>query len=161
MEDLEQLVIESSCKKLVAKFHQFVNNYQHEELLELFAEEGVWEHIVFGSLKGRSAMREYLNRKLTTPPLCIIISSVYIDVINGTSAKGHCYFTHFHAPLTDQNPAPLEGPTTVGQYFDEFIKTPEGWRFLSRRPHNLFRADHFKSMPLYKKGVAIPEGRLK
>jgi hypothetical protein len=159
--DQERLLIEHSCARLVVQFHLCVNDNRHPEIADLFAEDAAWEQPQQGVLAGRAAIAAYLASKSTAALTQHVISNVLIDAKSADEAEGRCYFTHYHAAAGATLPARLEGPVSVGWYYDRFRRTPEGWRFAYRRAELRFVADRFEQMPLLAGGKTIGEAKLR
>jgi hypothetical protein len=157
--DSERLLIEHSCGRLVVQFHLYVNENRHLEIADLFADDAVWEQPQQGALAGRAAIASYLASKSTSALTQHVISNVLIDAKSADEAEGRCYFTHYHAIAGASLPARLEGPMSVGWYYDRFRRTPSGWRFSRRRAELRFVAERFEQMPLLAGGKTIGEAK--
>lgn len=153
MNDLERIAIEHDCAKLVAKFHVMVDRWDHQGMVELFAEDGIFDHLFLGPLKGHARIKEYFDAKDTSSVTQHITTNIVIDVIDADHAEGTAYFTFYGSPPDTKPPAELEGPMNTGMYTDRFVRTPKGWRFAYRRSQLIFRAPHFHKYVLLAKDV--------
>jgi len=149
MNERDRLDIEQACARLVTAFHVHIDAFEHDEVLNLFADDATWIHPMAGPLHGRAAFKGYLDSKSRKPTAQHITTNILIDVIDENRAKGRCYYT-FYYDGEGRDPAPLTGPMAVGQYRDEFVRTPAGWRFSFRQPKNLFMGADFGSVVVRK-----------
>ena len=149
MNDNERGEIERACTRLVTAFHVYIDAFEHDALLGLFADDAVWVHPMMGTLRGHADMKRYLDAKSRKPTAMHITTNILIDVIDEKRAKGSVYYT-FYYDGEGRNPAPITGPMAVGRYVDEFVRTAAGWRFSYREPKNVFKADDFGSVILVK-----------
>ncbi|MEO3388821.1 nuclear transport factor 2 family protein [Mesorhizobium sp. CAU 1741] len=136
MDEAVSLRIEHTCAKLVHRFCFLVDAYRHEELTALWAEDSVWE-TWRGPIRGRSAIRAYLDAKLRTDVTIHMAHNIVINVVDECNASGSAVFTYHGTKRSD--PASLT-PRVVGRYFDRFVVTGDGWRFAHRRTEMTFTA---------------------
>lgn len=135
MNQTNKLAIEWQCQKLCNQFANYNDQNDFEAVCNLFTEDGSFRRpsVPDTEIKGREKIYQaFLQR----PPLVIrhIVSNCVIDVVSETEAKGHSYLIFLAAPLTDENPLPLNaGPLHVGEFKDKFVKTEDGWKFKERR----------------------------
>jgi hypothetical protein len=62
-----------------------------------------------------------------------------IEVLTSKRAFGITYFVLFrYDGKVAKEAAPMSGQQLVGEYYDEFVLTDDGWRFASRRARNAF-----------------------
>lgn len=133
------IAIERACEKLVLDFASYVDAQAFERLRELFAVDASFarptdpDSVIRGVDDIVSA---YLSRPRTriTQHLC---SNVQIAVQSPERASGSCRVLLFMADASEpeisgkgRKAAPGQ---LVGGFDDEFVRTPEGWRFASRR----------------------------
>lgn len=136
MDHAERIAAEHECAKLVQRYCVLVDEYRHEELVGLWAEDGLWETWK-GPLKGHEAMRAYLDAKAQTDTTIHMAHNIIIDVVDDVTATGTATFTYYGTSRDD--PAATT-PRVVGRYFDRFVRTAGGWRFAHRRTDMTFRA---------------------
>jgi hypothetical protein len=156
MTDEERRAIEQDCHRLVVAFHIHVDDYDHEKALALFAEDAVMEHCVVGTLSGKAALAAYFDAKDNTSVFQHVTTNVLIEVIDENQARGSSYWTTYVSPATPL-PAPMTGPTSVGRNDDTFVRTPQGWKFATRRQIPRFVASNLGATALLK-GVAAALG---
>jgi hypothetical protein len=149
MNEHDRLAIEQACARLVTAFHVHIDAFEHDKVINLFAEDAVWVHPMMGTLNGHAPMRAYLDAKSRKPAAMHITTNILIEVIDDKHAKGSAYYTLYYDG-EGRNPAPITGPTAVGQYTDEFVRTDKGWRFSRRAPKNAFTGGDFANLILVK-----------
>ena len=93
-----------------------------EAVVALFVEDGVWDSGVFGGGSGHQGIREFMATGEAIMPFAFHhLSSPRIQV-DGDEARGRW---HGMISMTLEGVARLQ----LGVYDDEFVRTPEGWRF--------------------------------
>lgn len=136
METSDRLAIEWQCAQLVQRYCVLVDEYRHEELVALWASDGLWETWK-GPLNGHAAMRAYLDAKSTDDTTIHMAHNIVIDVVDQDNATGVATFTYYGTSRDDPK---ATIPRVVGRYFDRFVRTTEGWRFAHRRTDMIFRS---------------------
>lgn len=130
----ERIEIERACERIVSLYCHYVDHGEAERVAELFAKDGVWrspESTMNGAEQIRHAFAtRQANRGRVSRHVC---DNCVIDVIDEDHAKGCVYLTLYrYDGDPDRAVAPLEGAELVGEYRDEFVRTPEGWRLSTR-----------------------------
>ncbi len=154
MTDLERMAIEHACARLPILFHNYVDTFEHDKLLQLFAPDGIWDQVLLGMLRGHAEIKRYLDAKITTAITKHVVSNVAIEVVDRNRATGIAYYTYYHAEPGTPLPAPLPGPMAVGHYIDEYVRTDAGWRFSARRPRNIFQAADVAKLSIVNRSKA-------
>ena len=69
-----------------------------------------------------------------------MISNLLIEALDREHARGTVYIQLFrHDGNPEQKVRPLEQqPIFVGEYYDEYVRTPQGWRFSVRKAGGAF-----------------------
>ncbi len=139
-ESSESLIaIERACEKLVLDFAACVDAQDFARLRELFAADALFARPTDPDTVVRGAdniVNSYLSRPRTriTQHLC---SNVQITVHSGERATGTCRVLLFTADVGEPE-IPGKGRKAsasrlVGRFDDQFVRTPQGWRFAERR----------------------------
>jgi uncharacterized protein (TIGR02246 family) len=141
MDDLQKLLIERACERLVTEYCHYVDHGEAARIADLFTEDGVWtggqvvmkgrEQLAAGFAQ-RQANAERMSRHVCQNFLC--------RVLDENTAEGVVYLTLYRH---DGDPArrfsSLQGqPELVGEYRDRFVRTSEGWRIAERHTHVSF-----------------------
>lgn len=137
MDDIQKLLIERECERLINQYCFFVDFGEASRIAELFTEDGWWENDSIRMVGQDGIRREFAKRqdvtRRTSRHLC---TNVLIDVVDGDRATGVCYLINYRhdSPTGEaEMPAPSDAPKFVGEYRDTFVRTPDGWRFATRR----------------------------
>lgn len=136
MNSAERQAIEWECAGLVQRYCLLVDAYRHEELVALWAADGLWETWK-GPLTGHDQMRAYLDAKPQADTTVHMAQNIVIDVIDGDNATGTATFAYYGTNRSDPT---ATVPRVIGRYLDRFVRTSEGWRFAHRRTDMIFRA---------------------
>ncbi len=137
-EEIQRIVAECQCVALAFGLH--VDLAQYEQCAALFTEDATFER-KGEKLCGRAEiLAAQLKRPagLRTRHHCL---APFITVIDADHASGVTYFTTYRheAPQPLPGPAPMSGPETVGEFYDQFVRTAQGWRIQSRIAKAAFR----------------------
>jgi hypothetical protein len=138
MDANERLKIEQECRDLVTKLNHYHDHRCADEAAALFAEDGCWirrERPTRGAELLASFKRggTRVNRHVGAATL--------ITVLDEDHAEGVTYYLALHHdPGTPDAklPLPFEPPTTMGEWHDKFVRTPQGWRFAQRETRRVF-----------------------
>jgi hypothetical protein len=131
--DLERLAIERECEALSNSYAHYLDFVDADGLAGLFAEDGVW----FPSgrrLEGPNAIHDYWAAQAGRPYVTRhVMSNTRIEVIDRDHAKGTAYLTMYRFdPAHPETIKSLE-PALLGMMTDEYVRTPQGWRFKQRK----------------------------
>ncbi len=134
MTDLERLLIERECERLVTRYCHLVDHGEAAKVADLFDENGIWRSPDV-TMRGFDEIREGFearqsHRRRMSRHVC---SNLAIDVIDERNATGCVYMTLYrHDGEPEREVSPLVGPVMVGEYRDRFVRTIFGWRFAER-----------------------------
>ena len=115
-------MIERACERLVLDFAYFSDHREYESLGALFTEEGIMVRPSGTRLEGRNAI---VTAYRATPADRItrhICTNIRITVESSDRARGTTYATVYSNSSTPK----------IGEFEDEFLRTPEGWRIAER-----------------------------
>lgn len=134
MQDLERMLIEHECRKLMIRYCHHLDHEEPEGFASIYVEDATYKPAALPEpMHGRQAILDWaraypkdrLGRHFSTNQL--------VEVIDEDHATGRSYAVVF------REPDPREGvlstrvtPRSVVEYFDEFRRTAEGWRIASR-----------------------------
>jgi hypothetical protein len=146
MTELENLAIERACERLVVAYTHLVDFGEAERVAELFASDGLWvagdirfegHDAIQAMFRGRQEMVQRRSRHVCT--------NLGVEVVDEDHATGLVYLQLYRHDFEDVAPealaatlAPAAHPVAVGEYHDQFVRTPEGWRFAARRAELAF-----------------------
>jgi hypothetical protein len=135
--------IELACTKLINQFAVFNDAGRHNDLADLFTDEGQYARPTDPEnyVQGRAAILAAFTGRPADKLTRHLITNIVVDVIGPTSASGLCYVT-LYAGSTGKpaekhayqaNPSQL-----IGEYHDMFVLTPAGWKFSKRQGRLIF-----------------------
>ena len=133
---MDTLTIERACERLVLDFAHFSDHQEYESLAGLFAADGVMQRPNGDALVGYDAILKAYRARPAGRITRHICSNVRIAVESADRARGMTYAVVYSANASDQENGhfghKLE-QQLVGEFEDEFVRTPDGWRFALRR----------------------------
>jgi hypothetical protein len=118
----EIIAIERACERLVVDFAYFSDRREYDLLGALFVADGTMTRPSGNVLAGREAIvRSYkaTPAERVTRHIC---TNIRIEVESVDQARGMTYALVYS---TNGNPR-------VGEFEDEFLRSPEGWRIATR-----------------------------
>jgi len=139
LSDIEVLHIERVCEKLIYEFAHAIDLRNDAHLADLFTEDATYArptdpHTV---ISGRDTIVKTFEARPGGRVTRHTCSNVRITVDSPTRAHGTSSIVLYTGP---NEPAPhaqfgykADARQLVGEFDDEFVKTPQGWRFSSRR----------------------------
>jgi ketosteroid isomerase-like protein len=135
MDDIERMLIERACQRLVLQFAQANDDWDHDGIAECFVEDASFARPIDpdNPYRGKETIRamfrdrpQRLGRHLMT--------NILIHVDGPDAAHGRSYVTYLSTPDVDQpRPALAEPGIFVGWFDDKFVRTPHGWRISERK----------------------------
>lgn len=120
--DIEQI------RRLTHEYVSALDGGRLEELVSLFAEDGIWDGTGWGipAVRGSAALREFFESTMSSNRgTCHLVLNHIIDV-DGDRAAGTAYFHAFGRRLDGS----LQD--SLGLYSDTFTRTAGGWKFAYR-----------------------------
>jgi hypothetical protein len=139
LSDAEILTIERTCEKLIYEFAEALDLRNDGHLVNLFTEDATYARPTDPStvISGRETIVKTFEARPAGRVTRHICSNVRITVDSATRAHGVSRVVLIAGP-TDPAAHPQFGYKAdvrqlIGEYDDEFVKTPHGWRFASRR----------------------------
>lgn len=136
MDDLERLMIERDCERLIYAYCHLIDHGEAGKVGDLFAEDGVWASPEVTHTGREAVARTFQARQANTARMSRhVCSTPLIEVVGEDEARAVTYLTLYrHDGTPGRRASPLAGlPEVVGDYHDVFVRTPDGWRFKSRR----------------------------
>jgi hypothetical protein len=145
MTELEEMLAERACERLVLRFHALVDAGDYPPIVALFAADAWWFHRT-GVFEGHGQIRRYVEAKSAWPVIRHVLSNILIEVVDADHAAGTAYVTVYYGEPIDEGPPPLAAPVLGVQYDDHFVRSADGWRFASRQTRQVFRGSGFADM---------------
>lgn len=135
--------IELACAKLVNQFALYSDSGRYDELAALFTEDGRYARPTAPTqvVEGRGALLAAFKARPQDRLTRHLVTNVLVDVTSPTTARGFSYVTQY-AGTVDKPAASfgwLAQPSQlVGEYSDEYVLTPAGWKIRQRSGKLIF-----------------------
>lgn len=143
VDSLQRLVIEHACARLMNQFAVLNDSGRFGELAELFVEDAKYARPIAPDawIEGRAAIQASFEARPKERVGRHLISNIVVDVLSPERATGVCYALLYSGSV--DKPAEKFGlqavpPQLVGEYYDEFVLTPDGWKFAVRKGRIIF-----------------------
>ena len=140
MDDDERRRIEQDCRDLVAAVAQLGDRRDPTGAAALFAADGTW---IRGG-RTHTGRAEVIDSYAPLPPTQFtrhISASCVVTVRDADHADAISYYLAYHhdpGVETPIFPLPLDPPFSMGEWHDQFVRTPDGWRIAHRETRRLF-----------------------
>jgi hypothetical protein len=134
MTQIEIDAIERACTRLVHAYARHADFGEARAATELFVPEGVLEMPGGKRFAGHAALEKRLADMPASQVQRHVMSNVLIEAVHPEHAKGFAYVTLYRGTRGETpGPVAMQLPLMVGHYEDQFVCTPAGWRFASRK----------------------------
>ena len=128
MTDLNVLLAERACQRLMLEYCECVDTRQFERLVSLFARDGVLNRTDTGEIRGHAAIGAFFD-KLTTDPLIHAATNLLVTVTGPETAEAASYVTVYRSYRQNATGQPkLEAPYVVAKYVDKFVVEDGEWK---------------------------------
>lgn len=127
-QQMKEVLAREAIRDLPARYCDCVWRDDIDGIAALFTENGSFIAVIGGremQVDGRAALREMFTTALAMRPRPYIHNHV-VDLQGDGRARGRCYLDLRSA----RNDMEWLG---AGYYHDEYVETPDGWKFQSRR----------------------------
>lgn len=137
MNELNRLLAERACERLIVEYTQRVDFGRAAEIADLFCADGEWQGTDL-HLTGREQIRDWFTKRqgVTRRVSRHVCTNIAVDVVSEDEARSSCYMINYRHDRREGDlslPVPAEVPKFIGELHDRFRREPEGWRFASRR----------------------------
>jgi ketosteroid isomerase-like protein len=134
MDDMERMLIERACARLVTEYCHFVDHGEAAKIASQFTDDGVWASPQ-DTRSGRDAIAKSFGKRQDNAARMSrhVCTNLLIDVIDENNATGVVYLTLYrHDGDPARRVSPTDAPDIIGEYRDTFVRTSNGWRFKRR-----------------------------
>lgn len=145
MDAMQQLLIEQACANLMSRFAVLNDQGRFGELADLFTDNATYARPIAPDalIEGKANIRATFEARPKERVGRHIISNIVIDVQGPERATGSCYVLLYSGSA--DKPAEKFGlqaipPQLLGEFHDEFVLTPAGWKFRVRKGRIIFSA---------------------
>ena len=133
--DLATIADERACERLIINYTHLVDSGNASAIADLFTPDGTWRTDEF-AMEGQDAIRSGFGRRqgVSRRQSRHVCTNIAVSV-NGDSATAVSYLINYrHDSQSGQaeRPAPAGIAKYVGEYYDQFTRTEQGWRFSDR-----------------------------
>jgi ketosteroid isomerase-like protein len=126
---------DAAIRDVVTVYCRFMDNFDDDAVLELFAPDGEWWRHGEPPLRGRSEIGAWLRTRDRGVKGRHVATNILIEMEGPARAKVTSYFTVLKA-APDGAPVPV----SMGEYHDIFRLDQGRWRIARRETHRVFRA---------------------
>ena len=128
---------ERACERLVMDFAYFSDRQDYESLANLFVADGTMIRPSGDPLIGREAIIKSYQSRAAGRITRHVCTNIRITVESANRARGLRYAVVYSANANEPPEAHFgikaDARQLIGEFEDEFVRTPEGWRIESRR----------------------------
>jgi SnoaL-like domain len=136
MNELESLLIERACSRLVLLAADHADHHRAAEFAALFAADAVLTRPNAEPLHGREAIREAYAQRPAQRITRHIVTNTRVEVLSAVDARASSVVLLWSGSMQD-DPGPRGRPAqpgqVLGEFEDRFTLTLEGWRIASRQ----------------------------
>ncbi len=137
LSDLEIMTIQRVCERLVLDFADCSDRQDYDAMILLFTENAILTRPSGDSLAGRAAILKSYQSKAGQRITRHVCTNIRVAVDSADAARGLTYAVIYSAKAGQASEGHFgikaEARQMVGEFEDEFVRTPEGWRFSTRR----------------------------
>lgn len=132
MTDLDTLLTERACQRLMIEYCECTDTRQFERLAMLFATDGVLRRADTGEMRGRAAIKAFFDA-LPMDPFIHAGSNALVTVTGPGRATATSYVTVCRSYRKNAAGLPkLEAPYLVAKYLDTFVIDAGEWKIAYR-----------------------------
>lgn len=136
MNEIERLLIESACLRLMTDYNIHLDNADDEKFLAVFSPDAVFRRVVPAPVvefSGHDALRKSLDTIIRQSPRLRrhLLTNARVNVISADEAEGFCIGLCLYGPKAEL-PVPIGGIELVAEYRDRYRRFDDGWKIVER-----------------------------
>lgn len=132
MDRLTELSIKQECLDLVTRYAMAVNRWDLDAYLAVWAPDAVWQRPESRAMHGHVEIRAYMESQPRDRVLRHVNGASWAEMIDDDHAHGWSQTVVYHTVGSARIPSPIELPTMVVEYVDEY-KRCDGHMLIGRR----------------------------
>ena len=135
MDELEGLLAERACTRLVLQAAAHVDRGEPAALAALFTPDAVLERPGGACLQGRAAIQAAYEQRPAERITRHLVSNTLVDLLSPTEARAESQvllWTGSAADAAGPRGRPASNDPVVGAFDDRCVKTADGWRIAHR-----------------------------
>jgi uncharacterized protein (TIGR02246 family) len=129
---IDRLMATQDIQALSISYGYDLDFMDADGLANLFAEDGIWENSA-KPLAGRQAIHDYWAAQAGRPYVTRhSITNTRVEFTDSDLARGTAYLQMYR--FDPKHPEAIKSlePVLLGLFHDEYVRTPDGWRFKLR-----------------------------
>ncbi|MFO1188611.1 MAG: nuclear transport factor 2 family protein [Alphaproteobacteria bacterium] len=140
MDDVKRMLIEHACCRLIQIYAFAIDHRDVEAFVNIFTKDASYKLALEPKpLIGHEPIRKWLQNYPPDMLVRHVPATMVVDVIDDDNAKGLSYTAVYKQPHhKGPEPSGRTLPRGVVEYYDRFVRTPDGWRIKSRENIFLF-----------------------
>lgn len=131
-----------ACAHLASQWTHHIDRHNIEDVIALFAEDGLLYGHGGAILKGHGAIRKGLSRRDPNRVTRHVLAPPVVTLTGPDTAEGVAEYILFDA-YRDQNPGqdvlPIQAPLALGEFHQVYHRTNGRWLIVSHKGQNIFR----------------------
>ena len=149
MTEIERLLIESACLRLMTDYNIHLDNADDDKFVSIFSPDAVWRRAIplpVIEWTGHDALRASIDTVIRQSPRLRrhLLTNARVTVISADEAEGFCINLCVFGPKADL-PVPMGGIELIAEYRDRYRRFEDGWKIVER---NLTRLIGLEAVPL-------------
>jgi ketosteroid isomerase-like protein len=141
MDRFAEIDIKLACQDLVARYCMAVNQWDLDAFLSVWAADAVWQRPLGPAINGHSGIRELMEQRPSNRVLRHVNGATLVEVIDVDHAHGWSQTVCYDSVGSTEIPAPLDLPTMVVEYVDEYERRDGVWLICRRDTSWVFLSD--------------------
>lgn len=134
MDDLQRLMAERACEKVIHRFAQALDAYDFEGVLQCWTEDGVLQ-APGEDFSGYPGLRRWLEQREKDLICRHVMTNVQVNVLDAELAEAHSICATWRVRgWRGREPGPITTPAFLVDFHDSFRRGATGeWRLALRR----------------------------
>jgi 3-phenylpropionate/cinnamic acid dioxygenase small subunit len=135
MDELREMLDHFAIEKILKRYARALDEKDYDALDACFTSDAVLDYRAAGGIRDSyPVVKAWLKEVLDPLPEMQHFTTNVEIAFDGDRATGRSYTLNVNGVMVDGR---LEHMTVGAQYFDDLVRTPDGWRIASRREARL------------------------